>query len=197
MSHDLLVQMAYSERFSNSCPSVESVSFHQSCLGLDGMCSIDNASPKILFEQRIFPLIFISRIQQVFCLSPPLLMHIWCQIAPLWVLFERSICSFKLQPQSPIEVTSKIWTSIVPFSDVTKELHCLVRPLATCVQMISCFLWLTVFSPTLIPSGASKPVGIFHTLWKQFLWACQAGTPSLLVSPPCMPHSFLRLLLPI
>ena len=131
----------------NSCPSVESVSFHQSCLGLDGMRSINNASPQVLFEQRIFLLIFIATIQQIFCLSPLLLMHIWCQIAPLWVLFERSICSFRLQPQSPIEVTSKIWTSIIPFSDVTKELHCLVCPSATCVQMISCFLWLTVFLP--------------------------------------------------
>ena len=147
MSHDLLVQMAYSESVSNSCPSVESVSFHQSRLGLDGMRSINNGCPQVIFEQRIFPLIFISTIQQVFCPSPPLLMHIWCQIAPLWVLFERSICSFKLQPQSPIEVTSKIWTSIIPFSDVTKELHCLVHPSTTCVQMISCFLWLTVFSP--------------------------------------------------
>ena len=147
MSHDLLVQMAYSESVSNSCPSVESVSFHQSRLGLDGMRSINNGCPQVIFEQRIFPLIFISTIQQLFCLSPLLLMHIWCQIAPLWVLFECSICSFRLQPQSPIEVTSKIWTSIIPFSDVTKELHCLVYPSTTCVQMISCFLWLTVFSP--------------------------------------------------
>ena len=147
MSHDLLVQMAYSESVSNSCPSVESVSFHQSRLGLDGMRSINNGCPQVIFEQRIFPLIFISTIQQLFCLSPLLLMHIWCQITPLWVLFERSICSFRLQPQSPTEVTSKIWSSIIPFSDVTKELHCLVYPSTTCVQMISCFLWLTVFSP--------------------------------------------------
>ena len=148
MSHDLLVQMAYnSESFSNSCPSVESVSFHQSCLGLDGMRSINNGNPQVIFEQRIFPLILISMIQQIFCLLPLLLMRIWCQIAPLWVLCECSICSFRLQPQSPTEVTSKIWTLVIPFSDVTKELHCLVCPSTTCVQMISCFLWLTVFSP--------------------------------------------------
>ena len=76
MSHDLLVQMAYSESFSNSRPSVESVSFHQSSLGLDGMHSINNGSPQVMFEQRIFPLIFISMIQQIFCLLPLLLMHI-------------------------------------------------------------------------------------------------------------------------
>ena len=66
--------------FSNSCPSVESVSFHQSCPSLDCPCSIHNASGQVLFEQRIFPLIFMSMIQQTFCLS-------------------------LLLPRSPIEVT--------------------------------------------------------------------------------------------
>ena len=58
--------------FSNSCPSVEIVSFHQSCPRLDGTPSIHIASRQVLFEQRIFPLIFISMIQQTFCLSLPL-----------------------------------------------------------------------------------------------------------------------------
>ena len=105
----------------------------------------------------------------------------------MWVLFERSICSFRLQPQSPIEVTSKIWTSIIPFSDVTKELHCLVRPSTTCVQMISCFLWLTVFSPNaninFIPSGASKPVGLPHSQKAIFMGLSGRHSLSPCVSP--------------
>lgn len=86
-------------------------------------------------------------IRQIFCLSPLPLMRIWCQIVPLWILFEHSNFSIRLQPHSSIEVTSKISTSILPFSGVIKNLHCLVRPCTTCVQAISCFLWLTVFSP--------------------------------------------------
>ena len=72
------------------------------------------------------------------------IMRIWCQIVPLWVPFEHS---FRLQPHSPNEVTSKNWTLIIPFIGEIKDLHCLIRPCTTCVQAISCFLWLTVFSP--------------------------------------------------
>ena len=46
----------YSERFFKFIPLV-SVSFHQYCPGFDGMRSINNASGKVLSEQRIFPLI--------------------------------------------------------------------------------------------------------------------------------------------
>ena len=106
-----------SERFFKFMPLV-SVSFHQSCPGFDGMRSIDNASREVLFEQRIFPLIFISTIRQMFCLSPLLLMRIWCEIVPLWKPFEHPNSSFRLQADSPIEVTSKISTSIIPYSDV-------------------------------------------------------------------------------
>ena len=48
---------------------VESGSFHQSCPGPDGIRSIENASRQVLFEQRIFPLIFISTIRQILCLN--------------------------------------------------------------------------------------------------------------------------------
>ena len=44
---------------------------------------------------------------------------------------------------SPIEVNSKIWTSIIPFSGVIWDLHCFVCPRITCLQTISCFLWST------------------------------------------------------
>ena len=54
-----------SERFFKFMPQV-SVSFHQSCPGFDGMRAIDNVSREVLFEQRIFPLIFISTIRQMF-----------------------------------------------------------------------------------------------------------------------------------
>ena len=97
------------------------VSFHQSCGGLDGMYVIDNVSCQVLFEQRMFPLIFISMIQQIFCLSPLLLMGIWCQIVPLWIPFAQSYFSLRLQPHSGIKlVTSKIWFLIIPFTVVIR-----------------------------------------------------------------------------
>ena len=149
------------------------------------MCSINNGSPQVIFEQRIFPLILISTIQQIFCLSPLLLMHIWCQITPLWVLFERSICSFRLQPQSPTEVTSKIWTSIIPFSDVTKEFT------ALSVHLLHVYKWSRVFfdwqfsrlMQTLIPSGASKPVGLPHSQKAIFMGLSGGHSLSPRVSP--------------
>ena len=39
-------------------------------------------------QQRIFPLIFITPIRQIFCLSPFLLMRIWCQFFPSWIPFD-------------------------------------------------------------------------------------------------------------
>ena len=73
-----------SERFFKFMPLV-SASFHQSGPSFDGIRSIDNPSREIIFEQIIFPLIFISTIRQIFCLPPLLLMRIWCQIVPLWI----------------------------------------------------------------------------------------------------------------
>ena len=97
------------EGFSNSCPWMVSVSFHQSCLGFDGMHAIDNASRQVTFEQRIFPRIFISTIRQIFCLTPLLLMHPWYQIVPLWIPFEQSNFSFSLQPHKS---TESHWTRL-------------------------------------------------------------------------------------
>ena len=54
-------------------------------------------------EQRIFPLIFIATIRQIFCLSPLLLMRIRCQFFPSWIPFEHSNFSLRLQPHSPIK----------------------------------------------------------------------------------------------
>ena len=55
-------------------------------------------------EQRMFPLIFIGTIWQIFCLLPVLLMrNIWCQFFPSWIPFEHSNFSLRLQPHSPIK----------------------------------------------------------------------------------------------
>ena len=54
-------------------------------------------------EQRIFPLIFIETIWQIFCLSPLLLMRIWCQFFPFWIPYEHSNFSLKLRPHSSIK----------------------------------------------------------------------------------------------
>ena len=54
-------------------------------------------------EQIICPLIFNAMIGQIFCLSLLLLMRIWCQFFPLWIPFEHSNFSLRLQPQSPVK----------------------------------------------------------------------------------------------
>ena len=129
--------------FSNSCPSVESVSFHQSS-SLDCMPFINNASRQFFLNKWSFPLIFISTIRQIFSLSPLLL----CVFdVKSFEVFKQSNYSFRLQPHSPIEVASKIWISITPFSGVMTDLHCLVSLCTTCVQTMSCFLSFTVVSP--------------------------------------------------
>ena len=113
------------------------------------MLSIDNASHQVLFEQRIFPLILISTIRPIFFWSPLLLMGIWCQLNHSFV---NTVWTLQLffgitATYSPIElVTSKIWSSIITVSDL------IMRPslpfiVHTCLQTISCFLWLTVFLP--------------------------------------------------
>ena len=45
-----------------------SVSFHKSCPSFDGMRSIDNTSRQVFLSKKIFPLIFIATIRQIFCL---------------------------------------------------------------------------------------------------------------------------------
>ena len=60
-------------------------------------------------EQIICPLIFNAMIGQIFCLSLLLLMRIWCQFFPLWIPFEHSNFSLRLQPHSPIRPD---WTDL-------------------------------------------------------------------------------------
>ena len=90
-------------------------------------------------EQRIFPLIFIATIRQIFCLSPLMLMRIWCQFfcnleyrlnTPPF-LWDYS----HIVPLNQIEVTSETWTSIVynlmisGASGVMYDLHYVVHVL--------------------------------------------------------------------
>ena len=65
----------------------------------------------LLSKEYYFPLIFIAMIWQIFCLSPLLLMRIWCQFCPSWMPFEHSNFFLRLQPHD--HMTSETWTSIV------------------------------------------------------------------------------------
>ena len=73
--------------FSNSCPLV-SVSFHQSCPSFNGMRSIDNTLRQVLLSKEYFLWSSLQPIRQMFCLSPILLMRIWCQFFPSWIPFD-------------------------------------------------------------------------------------------------------------
>ena len=109
------------------------------------MRSIDEASGQVLFEQRIFSLIFISTIRQIFCLPPLLLMRTWCQIVPLWIPFEHSNFSFRLKPHSPKILQDLNFDYNIYWCNIRPSMSC---PCITCLQTISCFLRLTVFSPS-------------------------------------------------
>ena len=65
-------------------------------------------------EQRMFPLIVIATIRQIFCLSPLLLTRVWCQFFPSWIPFEHFLWDYShVVPLNQIEVTSETWTSTV------------------------------------------------------------------------------------
>ena len=65
--------------------------------------------PPISPEQRIFPLIFIATIRQIFCLSRLMLMHTRCQLSPSWIPFEHFNFSWRRHPHSPIKPD---WTDL-------------------------------------------------------------------------------------
>ena len=105
------------------------MSLRQSCPGFNGMCSISNKSCQVLFEQGIFPLIFINK-------STNLLWSLisfttsanarWMSNHSLWIPFEHSKFSFILQAHSSITLTSKICPLIMPLSGDfhCQDLHC-------------------------------------------------------------------------
>ena len=78
----LLANNNNSEGFSNSSPSVVSVSFHQSCPGLDDVRSIENAKSSSPFWTKNLSF----EMWQIFvCHS--LMRIIWRQTVPLWKPF--------------------------------------------------------------------------------------------------------------
>ena len=109
-------------------------------------------------EQRIFPLLFIATIRQIFCLSPLLLMLIWwCLsflreyrlITPIF-LWDYS----HIVPLNQIKVTSETWTSIIPFSGF-RSWWCNIRPSLRCPCTVD---WQFSRPARLrFPSGASRP----------------------------------------
>ena len=119
---------------------------------------------KFSWANRIFPLIFIAMIQQIFCLSPHLLMRIRCQFFPSWIPFEHSKFSLTLQPHSPIKTD---WSDLqdlnfncIQFSGFRRS-WCNVRSSLHSPCTID---W--QFSPParlIFPSGASRPIGNIRT----------------------------------
>ena len=115
-------------------------------------------------EQRIFPLILIATIRQIFCLSPLLLMRIWGQFFPSWIPFEHSNFSLRLRPHSPIKPD---WSDLrdlnfdcIQFSGFRSK-WCNVRSSKRCPCTID---WPFSRPARLIfPSGASRPTGNIRT----------------------------------
>ena len=110
------------------------------------------------------PLIFIATIRQIFCLSPLLLMRIWCQFFPSWIPFEHSNFSLRLQPHSPIKPD---WSDLrdlnfdcIQFSGFRTQ-WCNARSSLRCPCTID---WQFSRPARLIfPSGASRPIGNIRT----------------------------------
>ena len=115
-------------------------------------------------EQRIFPLIFIAKIRQIFCLLPLLLMRVRCQFFPSWIPFEHSNFSLRLQPHSPIKPD---WSDLrdlnfdcIQFSGFRTQ-WCNARSSLRCPCTID---WQFSRPARLIfPSGASRPIGNIRT----------------------------------
>ena len=104
--------------------------------------SMDNASRQVLFEHIIFPLIFISTIQQIFCLSPLLL----CVFDVKSFLFKYRLnnLTFLLDYRHTVPLKCPPRSEIRLYHLVVYERSSLCT---TCVQTISCFLQLRVVSP--------------------------------------------------
>ena len=77
-------------------------------------------------EQKIFPLILIATTQQIFCLSPLLLMREYRLNSPTFLWSYSNVV-----PLNQTEVTSETWTSIIPFSGF-RRLWCNIRPSLRC-----------------------------------------------------------------
>ena len=95
---------------------LESVSFHQSYPSFVGIYAFHGQhKPPSPAQQRIFLLIFIATIREIFCLSPLLVMRIWCHFFPSWIPFDHSNFSLSLQPHSIIKPN---WSDSAPRPEV-------------------------------------------------------------------------------
>ena len=145
-------------------------------------------------EQRMFLLIFIAMIQQIFCLLPLLLMRLWCQFLPSWIPFEHSNFSLRLQPHSPI--TSDLRD--LNFDDTVQWFQYLAV-----LWLLSMYYWLMVFWLSAVTFFPREPLNQLEisTLkeceLKQFFCGLSRQALSL---PSCVPLlcvcSFLHPLLP-
>ena len=159
---------------------------------------------QVLFEQKIFPL----RCDKFFVCGS-LMRIIWRQTVPLWkpIVHFTSPPTFLLE-YSHISVPLK-WPprselrSIIPFSGLIKNLHCLVCPCTTCVQTInlmislinSLFTQRNLFFPW-EPLDQSEISALPESKLRQFLWASWGGATSPLMCFAYVPNSFLHPLLP-
>ena len=140
-------------------------------------------------EQRIFPLIFIATIRQIFCLSPLLLMRIRCQFFPSWIPFEHSNFSLRLQPHSPIKPD---WSDLrdlnfdcIQFSGFRTQ-WCNARSSLRCPCTID---WQFSRPARLIfPSGASRPIGNIRT-YRMRVETIFGGLPCRCSLTPCVSPS--------
>ena len=132
--------------------------------------------PPSSLEQRIFPLIFIVTIRQVFCLSPLPLMRIWCQFFPSWVPFDHSNFSLRLRPHSPIKPD---WSDLQ-----TLNFHCIqfIRSSLRCPFTID---WQSNFFPR-EPLDQLEKSALTECELKRFSGAFRAGAPSPL---ECLPRA--------
>ena len=83
------------------------VSFHQSGPCFDGMRSIDNPSREVLFEQIIFPLLHFNDSTNLLSAAASANAYLMSNRSFVNTV-EHSYFSFRSQPHSPTDVTSKI-----------------------------------------------------------------------------------------
>ena len=116
-------------------------------------------------EQRIYPLIVIATIRQIFCLSPLLLKRIRSNVSSFLREYRLNILTFlwdysHIVPLKQIEETSETWTSIITFSGF-RSWWCNIRSSLRSPCTID---WQFSHPARLIfPSRASRPIGNIRT----------------------------------
>ena len=168
--------------------SLVSVSFHQSYPRFVGIYAFHGQhKPPSPPQQRIFLLIFIATIREIFCLSPLLVMRIWCQFFPSWKPFDHSNFSLKLQSHSIIKSdwSDPALRSELPLYTINgfRNYRCNIRPSTCCPCLLSdSFLTRNVFERR--PLDRLEITALSGCELKWFPRAFCAGTPSPLA---CLP----------